>query len=72
MLKECSSHSPLLLLAHRNIAVDKGTIEEDHVISKLIGQKYFYHSWKELVEISKNVNFQKSKFYMKTFGNLRW
>jgi len=46
--------------------------------------KYDYHSWKELVEISKNVkfgkdcftncedvNFQKSKFYMKTFGNLR-
>jgi len=43
-----------------------------------------YHSWKELVEISKNVkfgkdrytncedmNFQKSKFYMKTFANLR-
>jgi len=46
-----------------------------------------YHtcSWKELVEINKNVkfgkdrftncedmNFQKSKFCMKTFGNLRW
>jgi len=54
-----------------------------HVISKLIGQKNDYHSWKEFVEISKNVklgkdrftncedmNFQKSKFYMKTFGNL--
>jgi len=56
-----------------------------HVISKLIGQRNDYHSRKELVEISKNVkfgkdrftncediNFQKSKFYMKTFGNLRW
>ena len=55
-----------------------------HVISKLIGQKYDYYSWKELIEFSKNVkfgkdhfttcgkdmNFQKSKFYMKTFGNL--
>jgi len=55
-----------------------------HVISKLRGQESDYHSWKELIEISKNVkfrkdrstnckdmNFQKSKFYMKTFGNLR-
>jgi len=43
-----------------------------------------YNSWKELVEMSKivkfgkdrftnceDMNFQKSKFYMKTFGNLR-
>jgi len=56
-----------------------------HVISKLIGQKNDYDSWKELIEISKNVkfgkdrftncedmNFQKSKFCMKTFvGNQR-
>jgi len=54
-----------------------------HLISKLIGdvgQKNDYHSWQELVEISKNVkfekdrfttcedmNFQKSQFCMKTF-----
>jgi len=49
-----------------------------------VSSKNDYHSWKELVEISKNVkfgkdrftncqdmNFQISKFYMKTFGNLR-
>ena len=54
-----------------------------HVISKLIGQKNDYHSWKELIEMIKNLkfgknrfrycedmDFQKSKFYMKTFGNL--
>jgi len=33
-----------------------------HVISKLIGQKNDYHSWKELVEISKNVKFGKDCF----------
>jgi len=33
-----------------------------HVIPKLIGQKNDYHSWKELVEISKNVKFGKDRF----------
>jgi len=33
-----------------------------HVLSKLIGQKNDYHSWKELVEISKNVKFGKNCF----------
>ena len=33
-----------------------------HVISKLIGQKIDYHSWKELVEFSKNVKFGKDRF----------
>jgi len=30
-----------------------------HVISKLIGKKYDYYSWKELVEMSKNVKIAK-------------
>jgi len=42
-----------------------------HVISKLIGnigQKNDYHSWKELVEISKNVKFGKDRFHTERFS----
>ena len=51
-----------------------------HNFKTHLGQKNDFHNWKELVEISKNVkfgkdrftncedmNFQKSKFCMKTF-----